>query len=155
MGRNLLPITEEIIKPLITKHRGNIAAIARELRCDRATVWSRIKDNEELKRHIVSTREALFDDLETSIWDKALGGDTIMQIFLAKTQLWRRGYTERKQVAIDISQTDDHQADNQNIMTLATWRVMQAKNIAAVDASLALFEDDDDPNVIDAEFKQI
>lgn len=149
-------VSVESIAPLIEHHRGNIAAIARQLKVARGTVWDRIKTSPELQAALVDARESMLDDAVTALNDKVLGGDTIALIFFLKTQGWRRGFAERKQLDVSVNEMEGHTANDNDVMTLAKWKEQQQKNIAQVAETMALFdevyEDDNGENTIDAEF---
>lgn len=148
-------LVPDVIGPSIIRHRGNLSMVARELKCSRDTILDRVNKSPELKQLLFSTRESALDDLETSAFDRALAGDTILTIFLLKTKGWSRGYVERKSIDVSLEKMEGEKDDN-DTMTLERWKAQQQKNIAQVEATMALFdevyEDDDDPLTIDAEF---
>lgn len=91
-------ITIADVEPLIEKLHGNIAAIARTLGVDRATVWNRVKESKTLQASLEQARESMLDNAESKLYSNALNGDTTSLIFFLKTQGKRRGYTERVDV---------------------------------------------------------
>jgi hypothetical protein len=148
-------VSVESIAPLIDLHRGNIAAIARQLNVARGTVWDRIKTSPELQAALVDARESMLDDAVASLHNKVLSGDTIALIFFLKTQGWRRGFAERKQLDVSVNEMEGHTAASDDTMTLQKWQAQQQRNIAQVKETMALFdevyEDDDDSITIDGE----
>ena len=87
------------IEPLIARHRGNIAAIARTLRVSRGTIHNRIKESTRLAAEIEEARESFVDDVESALYDNALGGNVAAQIFIMKAHpsAKRRGWGERQE----------------------------------------------------------
>lgn len=90
-----LDITDEQIAKLLATKRGNVAAVARALRCSRTVVHERIVASAELAAIRDAAREATTDDIEQALEDKALGGDVTAQIFYLKTRGRKRGYVEK------------------------------------------------------------
>ena len=89
------------IEPLIARHRGNIAAIARALRVSRGTIHNRIKESTRLAAEIEEARESFVDDVESALYDNALGGNVAAQIFVMKAHpvAKGRGWGERQELA--------------------------------------------------------
>lgn len=92
-------VTIAEIEPLIAKHRGNIAAIARALNVSRGTIHNRIKESSRLAVEIDEARESFVDDVESALYDNALGGNVAAQIFIMKAHpaAKRRGWSERQE----------------------------------------------------------
>lgn len=88
------------IEPLIEKHRGNLAAIARELHVSRGTVRNRIADSPKLTEAVDAARESYVDSVESALYDNALGGNVAAQIFIMKAHpaAKRRGWGERTEI---------------------------------------------------------
>lgn len=88
------------IEPLIEKHRGNVAAIARALRVSRATIHNRLNDSPRLREAVESARETFVDDVEVALFDNALSGNVAAQIFIMKAHpaAKRRGWGERHEL---------------------------------------------------------
>ena len=101
------------VEPLIDKMSGNVAAIARALGVSRGAVWNRIQESANLQKALEDAREQMIDNVESTLYKKALGGDVTSMIFFLKTQGKRRGYTERHELtgadggAITIVRWDD------------------------------------------------
>ncbi len=143
-GRYLADLTPAVILPLITEHRGNLASIARELGVSRSTVQDRVGRSQELQQALVDARESMIDDAITSLHNKVMGGDTVATIFFLKTQGWRRGFAERKQVDVNVSEMEGHTDTDDNVMTLEKWKIQQQKRIAQVEETMSFFEEEDD-----------
>lgn len=86
------------VEPLIDEKRGNVASIARALGVSRGTVWNRIQESERLQTKLNDARETMIDNAESTLYDRALGGDITALIFFLKTQGKHRGYSERQEV---------------------------------------------------------
>ena len=94
-------ITIADIEPLVDKHRGNIAAIARELSVSRGTIHNRIAESPKLLSAIDDAREAFVDDVESALYESALGGNVPAQMFIMKAhpKAKKRGWGERAEIA--------------------------------------------------------
>lgn len=99
-------ITIADVEILVDKHRGNIAAIARELKVSRGTIYNRIKESPKLGAAIDDAKEAFVDEVESALFNNALGGNVAAQIFIMKAHpaAKRRGWSERAEIA---NATDD------------------------------------------------
>ena len=101
-----IPLDKNQILELIPKTHGNISRIADALGSTRGTVRRRIDADLELKTALEDARERVIDELEESVWDRAMNSnDTTLQLFLLKTQAKHRGYEqdEAKNTAKDIA----------------------------------------------------
>lgn len=101
-----IPLDKNQILELIPKTHGNISRIADALGSTRGTVRRRIDADVELKTALEDARERVIDELEESVWDRAMNSnDTTLQLFLLKTQAKHRGYEqdEAKNTAKDIA----------------------------------------------------
>lgn len=101
-----VPLDKNQILELIPKTHGNISRIADALGSTRGTVRRRIDSDLELKTALEDARERVIDELEESVWDRAMNSnDTTLQLFLLKTQAKHRGYEqdEAKNAAKDIA----------------------------------------------------
>ena len=87
---------------VITAIRGShgiIAAVARKLGCERATVYRYVKTYPAVEESLEQERETLLDAAEAMLYKKAIQeGDTTSLIFLLKTVGKRRGYVERQDI---------------------------------------------------------
>jgi len=88
------------IEPLIVEHRGNLAAIARELHVSRGTVRNRIADSPRLQQMVDDARESYVDSVESALYENALTGNVAAQIFVMKAHpaAKRRGWSERHEM---------------------------------------------------------
>jgi hypothetical protein len=91
-------ITIKQVEPLIDELKGNVAAIARRLGVNRSTVWSRIQQSEKLISSIAQARETMLDNAESVLYSRVLEGHTAELLFFLKTQGYRRGYVERREI---------------------------------------------------------
>ena len=89
------------IEPLIIEHRGNLAAIARALHVSRGTVRNRIADSPRLQQIVDDARETYVDSVESALYDNALNGNVVAQIFVMKAHpaAKRRGWSERHEMS--------------------------------------------------------
>lgn len=87
--------TVDMVEPLIDQYKGNIAAIARHLGCNRGTVWNRIQESANLQKALKNARETMLDNAESQLYNKVLAGDVVSLIYFLKTQGKSRGYIER------------------------------------------------------------
>lgn len=89
------------VESLVVEHRGNIAAIARALHVSRATIHNRIAESPTLQAAIEQAREAYVDSVESALYDNALDGNVVAQIFVMKAHpaAKRRGWGERTEIS--------------------------------------------------------
>ena len=85
---------------VIPDTRGNISKIAEKVGCSRPTVYKAMKDWSTVADAIKEEKERFKDQMETTIEQKCLDGDTTMMIFYAKTQMRDRGYAEKSEMDI-------------------------------------------------------
>ncbi len=88
------------IEPLIIEHRGNLAAVARELHVSRGTIHNRIADSPRLQKLVEDARESYVDSVESALYENALSGNVAAQIFVMKAHpaAKRRGWSERHEM---------------------------------------------------------
>lgn len=94
-----IPVTE--LQRLIVTHRGNVSAIARELKRDWDTVNARIKESAHATQTLNSERESRFDSVVESLYSMAIDDRNVTAaIFIAKADpvAKRRGWGERHEV---------------------------------------------------------
>ena len=86
---------------MVTEHRGNIAAIARALHVNRATIHNRIAESPTLQAAIDQARESYVDSVESALYENALNGNVAAQIFVMKAHpaAKRRGWGERHELS--------------------------------------------------------
>lgn len=87
------------VLPLVESNKGNIAAIARHLGCNRSTIWNRCNESPTLMQALTDAREGMLDNAESMLYKKVLEGSTIELLFFLKTQGRSRGYIERQELA--------------------------------------------------------
>lgn len=84
---------------LIEKYTGNVAAIAREKKCDRDTVQARINETKSAQKALETARETFVDHVESALYGNALAGNVTAQIFVLKAHPMarKRGWSERNE----------------------------------------------------------
>jgi hypothetical protein len=101
-----IPLDKNIMLELIPKYHGNLSKVADAMGTTRYTIRRRCDADIELKQALEDARERIIDELERTVWDRALeSNDTTLQLFLLKTQAKHRGYEqdEVKNAAKDIA----------------------------------------------------
>lgn len=83
---------------MIDEFTGNLSMVARKLGVSRTTLYKFMEDKPTVKAALDEAREKMVDNVESKLYSKALGGDTVAMIFFLKTQGKRRGYVERQEV---------------------------------------------------------
>lgn len=91
----------ETLKDMIDEHRGNVSKIARALELDRHTVQKRIDENATTRRALDDARRSFVDNVESALYEAALGGNVAAQIFVLKAhpEAKRRGWSERHEIS--------------------------------------------------------
>ena len=85
----------EQVEEAIREAQGNVSAAARALGVDRSTVHRKIQKSARLQVARDNSRETVLDDIETTLEQQALDGNTTAAIFILKTRAKNRGYVER------------------------------------------------------------
>lgn len=101
-----VPLNKNTILDLIVKTHGNLSRIADAMGSTRTSIRTKINSCPVLQEALLSSRERIIDQLEESVWDRAIESkDTTLQLFLLKTQAKHRGYEqdEAKNSAKDIA----------------------------------------------------
>ncbi len=101
-----IPLDKNTILQLIAKHGGNLSRVADAMGSTRHTIRRYCDNDKELGEALENARERFIDELEESVWDRAIESkDTTLQLFLLKTQAKHRGYDqdEAKNAAKDIA----------------------------------------------------
>jgi hypothetical protein len=101
-----IPLDKKVILELIVRHNGNLSRVAEAMGSNRHVIKRRCDADQELSEALVSARERIIDELETSCWEDAINNrDTALRCFLLKTQAKHRGYEqdEAKNAAKDIA----------------------------------------------------
>lgn len=101
-----IALDKQTMLDLIKKYNGNLSRVADAMGSNRHTIRRRCDDDVELLKALETARERQIDELEASVWDRAIESkDTALQLFLLKTQARKRGYDqdEVKNAAKDIA----------------------------------------------------
>lgn len=101
-----VPLDKNKLLELIASTHGNISRVADAIGSTRSCVRRRIDSDKELQEALENARERIIDELEESVWERAIESkDTTLQLFLLKTQARHRGYDqdEAKNAAKDIA----------------------------------------------------
>jgi len=89
-----VPVDKDLIIEFLRKFNGNISRTADKIGMSRYSLARRIDNDPELTTVKLETRERFIDTLEDCSWNKAVDGDTVMQLFLLKTIGKHRGYNQ-------------------------------------------------------------
>lgn len=89
-----IPLDKDLIIEFLRKFNGNISRTADKMGTSRYALANRIDNDSELTKVKHETRERFIDTLEDCSWNKAVDGDTVMQLFLLKTIGKHRGYNQ-------------------------------------------------------------
>lgn len=101
-----IPLNKDEVMKLVVENNGNLSRVADRLGSTRGTVRNLIDKHEDLKQVLKDCRERQIDELEESVFDRAVdSNDTTLQLFVLKTQGKHRGWeqSESKDVAKDIA----------------------------------------------------
>jgi hypothetical protein len=90
--------TEQVITQIETAS-GNVSVAAKNLRVSRTTLYKFINDHSTVKAALDEAREKMIDNVESSLYNQALSGNTAAMIFFLKTQGKSRGYVERSELS--------------------------------------------------------
>lgn len=90
-----VPLNKKTLLELIKKYKGNITRVADAIGSNRHCIRYRCDQDPELDQALIDARERFIDELEESVWDRAVESkDTTLQLFLLKTQAKHRGYEQ-------------------------------------------------------------
>lgn len=104
---NLTPKKKKDAMPeLIAKHRGNLSAIARQLKIPRSSLHVQVQADPDLKQLLADERESMIDNAEEGLNSAVDKGEAWAVCFTLKTQGKERGYVEKSQ--IENSGTIEH-----------------------------------------------
>lgn len=101
-----VPLDKNLLLNLIAKHSGNLSRVADACGSNRAVIRRRCDADPELKQALENARERLIDDIEDSVFQRAVdSNDTALQCFVLKTLGRHRGWEqdEAKNAAKDIA----------------------------------------------------
>jgi hypothetical protein len=91
-------LNAEMVNGKIEQYRGNITSIARDLKCARHTLYSFIENHPTCQTALKNARDSMIDNVESSLYSKALEGEGWAVCFFLKTQGKHRGYVERQEL---------------------------------------------------------
>lgn len=101
-----MPFDKNMIEQLILKFAGNLSRVAESIGSSRGAVRNFVDRHEELKQTLKDCRERQIDELEDSVFQRAVdSNDTTLQLFVLKTQGKHRGWeqSEAQNAAKDIA----------------------------------------------------
>jgi len=101
-----IALDQKVIADLIVKHGGNVSRVADALGSCRGSITQVIERHPELQVMLKQARERKLDELEQSVFDRAIESqDTALQCFVLKTQGRSRGWEQddNKNAAKDIA----------------------------------------------------
>lgn len=101
-----IPLDKNTILELLAVHRGNLSRVADAMGSHRHVIRRRCDADPDLKNALENARERFIDELEESVFERALDSkDTTLQLFILKTQARHRGYDQddMKNTAKDIA----------------------------------------------------
>lgn len=101
-----IPLNKSDIASLIVKTSGNLSRVADTMGATRSAVRNVVNKDEELKQLLKDCRERYLDDLEETVFQRAIDStDTTLQLFVLKTQARDRGWeqSECQNAAKDIA----------------------------------------------------
>lgn len=98
-------IDEDAVNKLLRQSHGNVARTADAIGCTRNTLRRYIDRHPNVAEVLTEARERVLDELEESVFDRAINGDNLLSMFLLKTQGKSRGYaqSEAQDAARDIA----------------------------------------------------
>jgi len=99
-------LNKKTIEELLIRYAGNVSRVADSMGANRHSVHNVIAKDEHLKTVLKDCRERLIDDLEDSVFQRAVeSNDTTLQLFVLKTQGKHRGWeqSEAQNAAKDIA----------------------------------------------------
>lgn len=99
-------LDKKLIAELLIKTAGNVSRVADSMGANRHSVHNVIAKDEELKQILKDCRERQIDELEESVFQRAVdSNDTTLQLFVLKTQAKHRGWeqSEAQNAAKDIA----------------------------------------------------
>lgn len=91
-------IKKNNIVDVFRKKGCNISATCSALNISRQTYYNWLKNDEELKREIEDSTEAVLDNVESKLLSAINDGNMTAIIFYLKTKGKKRGYIERQEI---------------------------------------------------------
>ncbi len=101
-----MPFDKKVVHDLIVKYAGNVSRVADSIGSSRGAIRNLVDRDEELKQVLKDCRERQIDELEESVFQRAIeSNDTTLQLFVLKTQAKHRGWeqSEAQNTAKDIA----------------------------------------------------
>jgi len=90
-----LKITEKQIIEAVKGSHGYISQIAKRCGCSRDYIYTCLKKSEAIQKAIDDENETFKDWVESKLVEKINEGDTQVTIFVARTKLRDRGYSDK------------------------------------------------------------
>lgn len=95
-----IALDKQLIIDTIKKYHGNLSRAADAMGTSRHVLRDRADKDEEINKALIDSRERYIDQLEDSVWERAIdSNDSTIQIFLLKTAGRKRGYDQDMQNA--------------------------------------------------------
>ena len=91
--------TEQQIIDALKATNGLISLAARQLGCERQTIYNRAKNNKKIRGCIKNSREELVDSAELALRAAVIGREAWAIAFTLKTLGKSRGYVERQEIS--------------------------------------------------------
>jgi hypothetical protein len=88
----------ELVITVLEETRGNLTMAAKRIGCARNTLYSFINSHPTCLQALDAEREKMIDNVESTLYSKALEGEGWAVCFFLKTQGKRRGYVERQEI---------------------------------------------------------
>lgn len=90
---------QEAFIKIFEKKLCNIKSTCLAVGICRQTYYNWMDKVDTFKKRVTDIEESLYDDLESKMYKKAIvDEDNVMLIFIAKTKMKHRGYTERTEI---------------------------------------------------------
>lgn len=92
----------------------NIKQTCKAVGITRQTYYNWMKEDPDFAQEVTDVEESLYDDIESKMYKKAIiEEDNTMLIFIAKTKMRDRGYSER--IQFENKNVDEFQDDEEKI----------------------------------------
>lgn len=95
----------------LEKSLGVITDACRKSKIPRRTVYNWIRDDPEFSASVRDVESIALDFAESSLFKQIKDGNTTATIFYLKTKGKARGYIERSEYAVDVSNLTEDQVD--------------------------------------------
>jgi len=86
------------ISNAIKRYRGNLSAVARSLGTSRQAIYYRVGQSPKLQAELEEARETMLDEAENVLYEQVEGAQPWAVQFFLKTQGYKRGYVERREI---------------------------------------------------------